>query len=183
MSQRRSLASLLLAALVLWGAGLSLESLWRRPGSAPAPVLPPQLLVEGRLYERQPAPPPARPPGGPLPGVMRVPVAADYRAADGGRLALRWISLASSSGSGVSFELASLPELFLGPGASGHCLLDGLPGSGAPALASDAELMAALAARNPLGPQRLVWLLGLRPFRSNACLWVGRPAPAPSASP
>jgi hypothetical protein len=175
MTERRRADAVLLAALVLWAAGLSLESLWRRPGIEAPPALPPRLLVEGKRFEQQAEPPPAQPPGGPLPGGMTVPVAADYRAADGSVMALRWLSLTSSSGHGVSFGLASLPELFLGPGASGHCQLDGLPGSGARPLSSDADLMAALAERNPRGFQRLAWLLGLRPFRSNACLWVGSP--------
>jgi hypothetical protein len=157
---------LLLLALALWAGWLSLESLWRPPGAEPPPVLPAQLQLDGITYRRLSGT--AAPSLRPLPEGLTVLAAADYAAeASSRKLALRWITLGSSSGRGVRFPIDTLPSLVLGPGASGGCQLDGR------LLRSEAAVMRALSTRDPRGLDRLAWLAGLRPYRSNACLWVG----------
>jgi hypothetical protein len=165
-SDRLRTGALLL--LALWATGLSLESWFRRPGLQRPQPFPPQLLRGRVIYER-------RPPAAnhqPLPDGLEVLEAADYQAPSAPRLALRWLTL-TSSGSGVNFPLEKVAPAVLGPGGRGVCQLADRPGTTAPLLHSPAELNRALAATAPRGAQWWLWLAGLRPYRSNACLWIG----------
>lgn len=160
--------SIALVALAGWASLLSIESWFRTPGMVRPERFPPQLEHQGRLYRRQPAASPAKP----LPGDLVILEAADYLAAGRPRLALRWLTLPSSGRSQI-IPLEKLPAAVLGPGAQGFCQLAPRPGSGAPRLATAAQLSEALEATAPQGAQRWLWLAGLRPYRSNACLWTG----------
>ncbi len=157
-----------LLLLGLWATGLSLESWFRRPGLQRPLPFPPQLFWGRVIYER-------RLPAAnlqPLPDGLEVLEAADYQAPGTPRLALRWLTL-TSSGSGVNFPLEKVAPAVLGPGGRGVCQLADRPGTTAPLLHDSAELNRDLAATAPRGVQWWLWLAGLRPYRSNACLWIG----------
>lgn len=165
---RDRLRSGALALLAGWAAVLSVESWFRAPGmERPAPF-PEQLLHEGRLYERRPAAPEVKP----LPSGLLILEAADYLAPGRPRLALRWLTLASSARA-INFPLEKVAPAVLGPGATGFCQLALRPGTDAPRLRTERQLVEALKATSPRGRERWLWLAGLRPYRSNACLWTG----------
>lgn len=157
-----------LLLLALWATGLSFESWFRRPGLQRPLPFPPQLVRGPLIYERRSPVPDHKP----LPDGLEVLEAADYQAPGAPRLALRWLTL-TASGSGVNFPLEKVAPAVLGPGGRGVCQLADRPGTTAPLLQSSAELNRALAATAPRGAQWWLWLAGLRPYRANACLWLG----------
>lgn len=171
---RRLLPLLLLAA---WASVLSLEVWFRPPGFSTERGLPARLEREGVVWRRLPGPP--APAAGKLPQGVAVLEAADYApdGADQAGLHLRRVGLATS-GTGVYLPVENLGPALLGDGASGSCVV--LDARGAvSASQSTAEAWAAWAAsRRPDLGQQLLWLLGLRPFRANTCLWQGRRAAA-----
>lgn len=163
------LASLLLMAA--WASVLSVEVWFRSPGFSTESGLPRQLEREGRLWRRQPAWPPV----GKLPDGVVVLEAADYTldGPDRQRLHLRRLGLATS-GTGVDLPVEDLAAGLLGKGASGRCVV--LDGGGAViAEMPTAEAWAAwIAPQRPSRNELFRWLLGLRPFRANTCLWEGK---------
>ncbi|MCP9915801.1 hypothetical protein [Cyanobium sp. ATX 6F1] len=173
---RLDLRSGVLVLFTGWATLLSLESWFRLPGVEASPPFPAQLVEGGRIFARVPLGANRKP----LPGQLFALAGADYRAPDGARMALRWISH-GSSGRGVDFELSKIAPALLGPGARGSCQLPPRLGLGSPELRTNAELSRALGARQPTGGEQGLWLAGLRPQRSNACLWIGRTAAPPTS--
>jgi hypothetical protein len=114
---------------------------------------------------------------------MFLRASADYRAPDGRVLALRWITLGTSSGRESGFPLERISGALLGPGVRGGCLHDTTDLGQTGPLRSPEQLQHALASGNPRGLDRFIWLLGLRPYRSNHCLWVGMPGALGRAFP
>jgi hypothetical protein len=157
-----------LALLAGWASLLSVESWFRSPGVDRPEPFPAQLLHQGRLYQRGPAAPDAKT----LPNDLVTLAAADYVAPGRPRLAVRWLTL-PSSGRGIDFPLEKVAPAVLGPGATGYCQITLRPGTDAPPLRTGRQLREALEATAPRGGPWWLWLAGLRPYRSNACLWTG----------
>ncbi len=173
--ETRRLAPLVL--LAAWATLLSVETWFRSPGFSTARGLPSQLVRRGEVWRRHPQPPGA--PAGELPDGVAVLEAADYVPEKPGlpRLHLRRLGLATS-GTGVDLPVEDLAAALLGEGAQGRCVV--LDGAGAVISEQPtAEAWAAwIAPQRPSRPELLRWLLGLRPFRANTCLWDGQRAAA-----
>lgn len=167
---RRLVPLLLLAA---WASLLSVESWFRTPGFSIERGLPPRLERDGVVWRRLPGPP--APAASTLPKGVTLLEAADYApdGADQPGLYLRRVGLATS-GTGVHLPVQEQGLALLGEGASGSCVVLDERGN-VRASQHTAEAWAAWAApRRPDRGQQLRWLLGLRPFRANTCLWQGR---------
>ena len=157
-----------LAVLCAWAGVEAVLAWWRQP--PPPPPLPNRIQLEGRWFQREPKLPhiPS------LPSGVVVRRAADYQASNGQRLALRWL-VNESSGSGVRLEPEKLSPVLLGSGRLGVCRVtnantSSLLGTGR----TGPEIKALLALNKPHGLQQMEWVLGLRPWMQNRCLFVGR---------
>ncbi|MEB3319783.1 MAG: hypothetical protein VKI63_02445 [Cyanobium sp.] len=158
-----------LTLLGLW-ALIVCVLVWRRVPAPPPPALPERMQWQGRWLSRVPS----RPPAAPLPDGVVLQSGADYGGAPGQpRLALRWLVLASSGGSvGLHPELYS--RSVLGPRSRGVCRIHDVRTGLLLGVATDGtQALALLRRSDPTALERLPWLLGLRPWRINRCLFVG----------
>jgi hypothetical protein len=166
-----------LAALLLlagWATLLSVETWFRSPGFSGERGLPRELEREGRVWRRQPSP---LPPAAELPEGVAVLEAADYAhdPRDPQRLHLRRLGLATS-GTGVDLPVEKLAPALLGEGATGRCVVLDERGAVRESLPTAEAWAAWIAPQRPDRGELLRWLLGLRPFRANTCLWEGQQA-------
>jgi hypothetical protein len=134
------------------------------------PTLPSRIQLDGRWYVRDPKLP-AMPE---LPSGVVIRRGANYLSVDGQRLAMRWL-VNESSGSGVRLEPEKLSATLLGRGTQGFCRVY-QPSTGVflGTARTGSEVKSLLATTDPRGMDRLQWLLGLRPWRQNRCLFVGK---------
>ncbi|MCT0202166.1 hypothetical protein [Synechococcus sp. CS-603] len=162
-----------LFALAGWATVLSLETLFRQPGAGPWPALPDQIERQGRVYRRAPA---ADDPGDPPPALTLV-AAANYQpkgAGGGPPIRLRLLTLASS-GTGVEMPVEAIGQDLIGPGSKGRCVVLDANGTIQSEQPTDAAWQAWKAPQRP-SPQDIgAWLVGLRPYRANTCLWESLP--------
>lgn len=173
--EARRLAPLLL--LAAWATLLTVESWFRSPGFSTEKGLPTQLERRGQLWRRDPQTP--APPVAELPDGVAVLEAADYipEKPDLPRLHLRRLGLATS-GTGVDLPVIDLAATLLGDGASGSCVVLDARGMVTADLPTAEAWAAWIAPQRPSRGELLRWLLGLRPFRANTCLWEGQRAEA-----
>jgi hypothetical protein len=170
-----------LAALLLlagWATLLSLETWFRSPGFSSERGLPRQLEREGRMWRRQAS---SVAPVAELPAGVALLEAADYAPdpPEGERVHLRRLGLATS-GTGVDLPVEALAAALLGEGATGRCVVLDERGAVRESQATAAAWVAWIDPQRPDRGELLRWLLGLRPFRANTCLWEGRqPAERP----
>ena len=158
----------ILAGLCLWALAQVVLVIWRPP-APPPPPLPGRMQWQGRWLDRTMPPLAAR---APLPPGMVIQSAADYAGPGAPRLLLRWVAR-TSSGDGVRFEPEGLALALLGPGASGACrVYDDATGRLLGIGRTGAETKALLRRNDPDRLQRLQWVLALRPWRLNRCLFV-----------
>jgi len=161
--------SLALSVLTLW-ALVEAVLAWGRAPAPPPPHLPARMQLQGRWLERR-APSPL---AAPLPEGVLLQAGADYGSGSGqARLRLRWLALASSGGS-VGLDPERLSLSVLGRGNKGVCRIhDARRGALLGVAATGTEALVLLRRNDPSGLERLQWVLGLRPWRSNRCLFVG----------
>lgn len=166
---RQAWLPLVLALFSVWGVGQAVSA-WSRPPAPPAPPLPERLQWQGRWLGRRPA----AAPRAPWPEGVLLQGGADYGLAGAESvLALRWFAM-RSSGDSVSLDPARLALAVLGPGGHGLCRIHHASSGALLGVASDATgVLSLLRRNNPTGVERLRWALGLRPWRSNRCLFVG----------
>jgi hypothetical protein len=157
--------TIVLASLAGWATLISIESLWRPPGSPVRSGLPPSLLLEGRRLPRRDA---ARP-SAKLPEGISLLEAAHY-----GPVRLLHLAHGRTGRSG-GMPVEAINEALTGSAGGGACLLLTAEGSISREMATQNEWAAVLHPRPPSPLQRLAWLAGLRPYRVNACLWRERP--------
>ncbi|MEO1002572.1 MAG: hypothetical protein AAFX65_05610 [Cyanobacteria bacterium J06638_7] len=166
------LRRLLLCGLAGWACLLSLETLLRRPGFAPAGALPPLLQLDGAPQPRRPA----APPGQQRPAAQLPDGVVELGAARYGERQLRLLAHRRSGASG-RMPLQAINAALGGSPQGGRCLVVDGQGRVLAELASDADWLAWRRAHPPSGAATLRWLAGLRPRHANLCLWTATPLP------
>lgn len=158
---------LVLCSLAGWASLLSLETLLRQPGFAPAATLPPQLRLDGVLYARRPASPLQQdtPQLDLPPGVVRL-AAARY-----GEHSVLLLGHTRSGASGQIPVEAINTALSRSP-KGGRCLVVDGAGDVRAELGSAADWLAWRRAHPATSAQTLAWLVGLQPRQANLCLWM-----------
>ena len=164
---------LVLLGLAAWASVLSLESLLRPPGFAPAGALPQALRLGGVLQQRRSAPAlkQARPQLELPPGVVELS-AARY-----GPHEVRLLGNTRSGASGV-IPVETINRLLADSPKGGLCLVVDRDGAVQGQLASNADWAAWRRAHPPSSAQTLAWLAGLQPRQANVCLWTSSEAVA-----
>ena len=158
----------LLAIVCLW-AGVQAVLVWWRTPPLP-PELPSRIQLQRRWYQRTTTPPSLPQ----LPSGVVVRRAADYRASNGERLAMRWL-VNESSGSGVRLEPEKLSTALLGRQTNVVCkVYDMSSGRLLGTASTGLDVKHLLSSQQPRGTDRLLWALGLRPWRENRCLFIGK---------
>ena len=160
---------LALAMLTAW-ALIETVMVWVRAPAPPPPALPARLQWQGVWLHRVPP----RPLAAPLPEDVVLQSGGDYTGGPGQpRLLLRWLALTSSGGS-VGLDPERLSVSVMGSTARGVCRIhDSRSGALLGVAANGAQALALLRRNDPTGIERLQWVLGLRSWRSNRCLFVG----------
>jgi len=155
-----------LGVFTLWACAETVLVWNRMP--RPHLALPHAMQWQGQWLKRQP---PASTPKS-LPERVLILGGADYQAPGSPKLALRWIGSASS-GNGVILPFQDLAPALLGSGASGLCRVYTDDGEVLLGLArTDKELKSLLRRNTPQGKDLGFWILGLRPWSLNRCLYV-----------
>ncbi len=161
---------LLLIGLAVWATVLTMESLLRKPGFAPAGALPPRLWLDGVMQERQAALPlkQARPQLVLPAGVVEL---ASVRY---GKHQLRLLGHRRSGVSG-RMPVEAINTLLSNSPEGGRCLVVDRQGRVEGQISSDAEWLAWRRAHPPTATQTLAWMAGLRPRHPNTCLYQPMP--------
>ena len=165
-ASKGQLLQAMLGALSLWACAESVLVWNRLP--RPHQAFPEAMQWQGQWLKRRP---PSSAPKS-LPERVLILGGADYHRPGSPKMALRWVGTASS-GSGVFFPLQDLAPALLGRGATGVCRVYSDDGKVLLGEARTEEALEVLLRRNaPRGHDFVVWMLGIRPWSLNRCLYV-----------